>query len=166
MLMGPSLSNKVNLGGSSAYDNPGSRDFNTPNQPAPSGAHAPRAPLVLVTRDLLDKPTGEVTNTMDKVSFGTLLTDGPGGGDLNAGLWWTGVDCAVRPCAHGAQPQPRHRRNARVSFAVSSAKQSTSRLPPFASSPAIPAQHACRLAWPRWRAPLRTPNEIPAFLGS
>ena len=125
-----------------------------------------RVSPILVTRDLLDKPTGGVTNTMDKVSFGTLLTDGPGGGDLNAGLWWTGVDYAVRPCAHDAQPQPRHRRNARVSFAVSSAKQSTSRLPPFASSPAIPAQYACRLAWPLWRAPLRTSNEIPAFLGS
>ena len=87
--MGPSLSNKVNLGGSSAYDNPGSRDFNTPNQPAPSGAHAPRAPLVLVTRDLLDKPTGEVTNTMDKVSFGTLLMDDPGG------FWSNGKGCAI-----------------------------------------------------------------------
>ena len=32
----PSLLNKVNLDGSSANDNPGSRDFNTPNQLASS----------------------------------------------------------------------------------------------------------------------------------
>ena len=31
---------------------------------------------------------------MDKASLGTLLTDDPGGGDLNAGLWWTNADYA------------------------------------------------------------------------
>ena len=54
-----------------------------------------------MTRDLFDKPTGEVTNTMDKASFGTLLlTDDPGDGDLNAGLWWTDVDYAMRSYVH------------------------------------------------------------------
>ena len=96
----PSLSNKVNLDGSSANDNPGSHDFNTPNQQASSDTHASRVSLILVTRDLLDKPTGGVTNTMDKVSFGTLLTDDPGGGDLNAGLWWTDADYAIRSYVH------------------------------------------------------------------
>ena len=81
-------------------NNPGSRDFNTSNQQASSDTHASRVSLILVTRDLLNKPTGEVTNTMDKDSFGTLLTDDPGGGDLNAGLWWTDVDCAMRPYVH------------------------------------------------------------------
>ena len=53
-----------------------------------------------MTRDLFDKPTGEVTNTMDKASFGTLLTDDPGDRDLNAGLWWNDVDCALRSYVH------------------------------------------------------------------
>ena len=53
-----------------------------------------------MTRDLLDKPTGGITNTMGKVSFGTLLTDDSGGGDLNAGLWWTDVDYAMRSYVH------------------------------------------------------------------
>ena len=53
-----------------------------------------------MTKDLSDKPTGEVTNTMDKDFLGTLLTDDPGGGDLNAGLWWTDVDCAMRSYVH------------------------------------------------------------------
>ena len=150
---------KDNPGGGSTNDDSSLfRDFNTPNQQTSSDTHTSRVSLILVTRDLLDKPTGGVTNTMDKASLGTLLTDDPGGGDLNAGPWWTDVDHAV---------QPRHRRNARVSFAVSSAKQSTSRLPPFASSPAIPAQYACRLAWSLWRAFLRIFfNEIPIFLSS
>ncbi len=39
---------------------------------------------------------------MDKVSFGTLLTDDPGGGNLNAGLWWTDIDYAMR-----VLPRPR-----------------------------------------------------------
>ena len=94
------MDSKVNLDGSSANDNPGSRDFSTSNQQASSDTHASRVSLILVTRDLLDKPTGEVTNTMDKDSFGTFLTDDPGGGDLNAGLWWTDVDCAVRSYVH------------------------------------------------------------------
>ena len=72
--------------------NPGSHDLNTSNQQASSDTHASRVSLILVTRDLLDKPTGGVTNTMDKVSLGTLLTDDPGGGDLSAGLWWNDVD--------------------------------------------------------------------------
>ena len=59
-----------------------------------------RVSLILVTRDLLDKPTGEVTNTTDKDSFGTLLTDDPGGGYLNAGLWWTNADYALRSYVH------------------------------------------------------------------
>ena len=37
---------------------------------------------------------------MDKASLGTLLTDDPGGGDLNAGLWWTDVDYAMRSYVH------------------------------------------------------------------
>ena len=41
----PSLSNKVNLDGSSANDNPGSRDFNTPNQLASSNTKASRFSL-------------------------------------------------------------------------------------------------------------------------
>ena len=53
-----------------------------------------------MTRDLLDKPTGGVTNTMDKASLGTLLTDDPGGGDLNAGLRWTDADYAIRSYVH------------------------------------------------------------------
>ena len=56
--------------------------------------------LILVTRDLLDKPTGGVTNTMDKASLGTLLTDDLGGGNLNAGLWWTDADYALRSYVH------------------------------------------------------------------
>ena len=92
--------NKVNLDSSSANDNPGSRDFNTSNQQASSDTHASRVSLILVTRDLLDKPTGGVTNTMDKASLGTLLTDDPGGGDLNAGLWWTDADYALRSYVH------------------------------------------------------------------
>ena len=59
-----------------------------------------RVSLILVPRDPLDKQTGEVTNTMDKGSFGTLLTDDPCGGDPNAGLWWTDVDCAMRSYVH------------------------------------------------------------------
>ena len=97
----PSLSNKVNLDGSSANDNPGSRDFNISNLQASSDTHASRVSLILVTRDLLDKPTGGVTNTMDKASLGTLLTDDPGGGDLNVGLWWTNVDYPMRSLFHG-----------------------------------------------------------------
>ena len=53
-----------------------------------------------MTRYPLDKPTGGVTNTMDKASLGTLLTDDPGGGDLNAGLWWTNADYALRSYVH------------------------------------------------------------------
>ena len=81
----PSLSNKVNLDGSSANDNPGSRDFSTSNQKASSDTHASRVSLILVTRDLLDKPTGEVTNTMDKDYSGTPSTNGPGGGCTSVG---------------------------------------------------------------------------------
>ena len=78
----------------------GDMQRDTPNQQTPPDTHASRVSLILVTRDLLDKPTGGVTNTMDKVSFGTLLTDDPGGGDLNAGLWWTDADYAMRSSVH------------------------------------------------------------------
>ena len=88
------------LRGHGPNDNPGSRDFNTPNQQTSPDTHAPRVSLILVTRDLLDKPTGGVTNTMDKAPLGTLLTDDLGGGDLNAGLWWAGADYAARPYVH------------------------------------------------------------------
>ena len=37
---------------------------------------------------------------MDKDSFGTLLMDDLGYGDLNAGLWWTDVDYAIRSYVH------------------------------------------------------------------
>ena len=70
------------------------------NQQTSPDTHAPRVSLILVTRDLLDKPTGGVTNTMDKAPLGTLLTDDLGGGDLNAGLWWAGADYAARPYVH------------------------------------------------------------------
>ena len=34
-------------------------------------------------------------------TFGTLLMDDPGDGDLNdAGLWWTDVDYAMRSSVH------------------------------------------------------------------
>ena len=93
--------NKVNLDGSSANDNSGSRDFNIPNQLASLNTSASRFSLISVTKALLNKPTGEVMNTtMDKDSFGTLLMDDPGDGDLNAGLWWTDVDYAMRSYVH------------------------------------------------------------------
>ena len=39
--------------------------------------------------------------TVDSDGIGGLLTDDPGGGDLNAaGLWWTDADCAMRPYVH------------------------------------------------------------------
>ena len=97
----PPLLNKVNLDGSSANDNPGSRDFNIPNQPASLNTQASRFSLISVTKALLNKPTGEVMNTtMDKDSFGTLPMDDPGDSDLNAGLWWTDVDYAMRSYVH------------------------------------------------------------------
>ena len=84
----PPLSNKDNLDGSSANDNSGSRDFNTPNQLASPDTKASRFSLISVTKALLNKPTGEVMNTtMNKDSFGTLPMDDPGDSDLNAGLW-------------------------------------------------------------------------------
>ena len=65
----PPLSKKDNLDGSSANDNSGSRDFNTPNQLASSDTQASRFSLISVTKALLNKPTGEVMNTtMDKDS--------------------------------------------------------------------------------------------------
>ena len=86
----PSLSNKVNLDSSSANDNPGSRDFNTPHQLASSNTKASRFSLISVTKALLNEPTNEVMNTtMDKVSFGTLLMDDPGG------FWSNGKGCAM-----------------------------------------------------------------------
>ena len=87
-------------GGSTNDDSSLFRDFNTPNQQTSSDTHASRVSLLLVTRDLLDKPTGGVTNTMDKASLGTLLTDDLGGGNLNAGLWWTDADYALRSYVH------------------------------------------------------------------
>ena len=60
-----------------------------------------------------DKPTGEVTDTVDMDDFGGSSTDDLGFStddelghvDMNyathnAGLWWTGADYAVRPCVH------------------------------------------------------------------
>ena len=86
---------------SSANDNPGSRDFNIPNQLASLDTSASRFSLISVTKALLNKPTGEVMNTtMDKDSFGTLPMDDPGDSDLNAGLWWTDVDYAMRSYVH------------------------------------------------------------------
>ena len=41
-----------------------------------------------------------MNTTMDKDSFGTLLMDDPGDGDLNAGLWWIDVYCAMRTSVH------------------------------------------------------------------
>ena len=92
----------------------GSRDFNfnTPNQQTPPDTHAPRVSLILVTRGLLDKPTGGVTNTMDKAPLGALLTDGLGGGDLNAQCWtlvdwrWRRLRCTpLRPRLWGLKSQ-------------------------------------------------------------
>ena len=65
----------------------GDMQRDTPNQQPPPDACASRVSLILVTRGLLDKPTGGVTNTMDKAPLGALLTDGLGGGDLNAQCW-------------------------------------------------------------------------------
>ena len=97
----PSLSNTVNFDGSSANDNPGSRDFNTPNQLASSDTKASRFSTISVTMAPLNELTGEVMNTtMDEDSFGTLLMDDPGDDDLHAGLWWTDVDCAMRSYVH------------------------------------------------------------------
>ena len=54
-----------------------------------------------MTKAPLNKLAGEVMNTtMDKDSFGTLLIDDPGDGDLNTGLWWTDVDYAMRSYVH------------------------------------------------------------------
>ena len=58
-----------------------------------------------MTTDLLDKPTGDVTNTMDKDYFGTSVQGvqrgkTPGTQAHNAGLWWTNVDCAMRSYVH------------------------------------------------------------------
>ena len=92
---------KVNLDGSSANDNPSSRDFNTPNQLASSDTKASRFSPISVTMAPLNELTGEVMNTtMDENSFGTLLMDDPGDVDLHAGLWWTDVDCAMRSYVH------------------------------------------------------------------
>ena len=96
-----SLSNTVNLDGSNANDNPGSRDFNTHNQLASSDTKASRFSTISVTMAPLNELTGEVMNTtMDEDSFGTLLMDDPGDDDLHAGLWWTDVDCAMRSYVH------------------------------------------------------------------
>ena len=84
---------------SSANDNPGSRDFNTPNQLASSNTKAPRFSLISVTKAPLNKPTDEVMNTtMDEDSLGTLLMDDHG--VLNAGLRWTDVGYAMRSYVH------------------------------------------------------------------
>ena len=87
----PSLSNKVNLDGSSANDNPGSRDFNTLHQLASSNTKASRFSLIFsVTKAPLNEPTIEVMNTtLDTVSSGTLLMDDPGG------FWPNGEGCAI-----------------------------------------------------------------------
>ena len=97
----PPFLHKVNLDGSSANDNPGSRDFNIPNQLASLDTSASRFSLISVTKALLNKPTGEVMNTtMDKDSFGTLPINDLGNSDLYAGLRWTDVDCAMRSYVH------------------------------------------------------------------
>ena len=67
----------------------GDMQRDTPNQQTPPDTYASRVSLILVTRGLLDKPTGGVTNTMDKAPLGALLTDGLGGAVIsmhNAGL--------------------------------------------------------------------------------
>ena len=53
----PPFLHKVNLDGSSANDNPGSRDFNIPNQLASLDTSASRFSLISVTKALLNKPT-------------------------------------------------------------------------------------------------------------
>ena len=85
----PSLSNKVNLDGSSANDNPGSRDFSTLHQLASSNTKASRfSTLISVTKAPLNKLTDEVMNTtMDKDSH-------------IAGLWLTGMNDALRSYVH------------------------------------------------------------------
>ena len=95
------MDNKVNLNGSSTNDDPGFRgNSNTSNnQQAFSGTHESRVSLILVTRDPLDKPADEVTNTMDK-DYSMLRLDEPTGEVTNTmdtdyglvstagGLWW------------------------------------------------------------------------------
>ena len=88
----------------------GDMQRDTPNQQTPPDTHAPRVSLILVTRGLLDKPTGGVTNTMDKAPLGALLTDGLGGGDLNAHCWtlvdWRRLRCTpLRPRLWGLKSQ-------------------------------------------------------------
>ncbi len=93
----------VTTGKKMAVFHGGDMQRDTPNQQTPPDTYASRVSLILVTRGLLDKPTGGVTNTMDKAPLGALLTGGLGGGDLNAhnaGLWWAGADYAARPCVH------------------------------------------------------------------
>ena len=101
----PSLLNKVHLDGSSANDNSGSRDLNTPKLLAFSNTKASRFSSTSVTKAPLKEPTGEVMNTtMDEDSLGTLLMDDPGGDNTMdnkdkshiAGLWLTGMDGALR----------------------------------------------------------------------
>ena len=79
------MDNKDNLDGSSTNDDPGFRgNSNTSNnQQAFSDTHASRVSLILVTRDPLDKPADEVTNTMDNkgrtlgvADFGLVEKDG------------------------------------------------------------------------------------------
>ena len=41
-----------------------------------------------------------MSTTMDKDSFGILPMDDLGDSDLNAGLWWTDVDYAMRSYVH------------------------------------------------------------------
>merc|ERR1711988_45858 len=79
----PSLLNKVHLDGSSANDNSGSRDLNTPKLLAFSNTKASRFSSTSVTKAPLKEPTGEVMNTtMDhQDSLGTPPTDDPGGDD-------------------------------------------------------------------------------------
>jgi len=102
----PPLSDKVNLDDSSANNNPGSRDFNTPKLLASSNTKASRFFSTSVTKAPLKEPTDEMMNTtMDKDSLGTLLMDDPGGDNTMdnkdkstqahiAGLWLTGMDGA------------------------------------------------------------------------
>ena len=100
----------VTTGKKMAVFHGGDMQRDTPNQQTPPDTYASRVSLILVTRGLLDKPTGGVTNTMDKAPLGALLTDGLGGGDLNAQCWtlvdWRRLRCTpLRPRLWGLKSQ-------------------------------------------------------------
>ena len=75
------MDNKGNLDGGSTSRNPGSRgNLSTSNQQVALNAHESRVFSYLVTGVPSLKPTGEVTNTMDKDYSGAPPTVEPGGG--------------------------------------------------------------------------------------